>query len=398
MTVRLLAFGGTRGRMRLDPLKRVARSVDSEDVETAVWPAPQALGEKLDRVFRAAASHGATDVHLRPGEPVRLRMGDQLVAARAATVDAEDLLALVARARHPAAANGWRQVDFSLPYPGVGRLRVHAFRERDRACAVVRIVPERIPTLKDLRLPPALGALTDYPHGLVLVTGATGVGKSTTLASLLQRTAEERAVHIVTLEDPIEFEIASERSAVSQREIGGDVADFAEGIRAAMREDPDIVMVGEIRDLETLRATLLAAESGHLVLSTMHTRDAPATVSKIVGFFPTDEQPLARARLAECMVATLSQVLLPVKGSTARAVATELMTATPSVRERIRDGARGGGLVEAMERGRGEGGMHAFEESLLGLVRAGLIDPDVARHAARSPADFVRVLRAEGVL
>jgi twitching motility protein PilT len=246
--------------------------------------ATEAVSELLSRVFQVAREKHASDIHLRPGEPVRLRVGDQLVPARAAVVEERDVVALLQYVRGTAVLHeDWKQLDFSFHWEDVGRLRVHMYRQRQRLCAVVRVVPSRVPSLQELRLPSHLRELTEHRHGLILVTGATGMGKSTTLASMLQHTAQERRVHIVTIEDPIEFEVNAEKSAVSQREIGVDVRDFSDGMRAAMREDPDIIMVGEIRDVDTMRHTLLAAESGHLVLGTIHTRDAPTTIGKLIG-------------------------------------------------------------------------------------------------------------------
>ena len=205
-------------------------------------------------------------------------------------------------------------------------------------------------------------------------------------------------MHIVTIEDPIEFEITSDKSAISQREVGVDVVDFQDGVHAAMREDPDIIMVGEIRDIDTLRHTLLAAESGHLVLGTIHTRDAPATIGKLIGYFPPDEQLVARLRLADALIVTISQTLLPMKGARTRIVATELMVATPLIRERIRDAEKSRGLVDAMERNRGESGMHTFDDSVMALIRQGIIEPDVAKRAVRSPDQVMRLMHEEGLV
>jgi twitching motility protein PilT len=357
------------------------------------------LSELLDNVFQAASQHHASDIHLRPGEPVRLRVGDQLVAARATVVQDKDIFALLQFVRGNAVLETeWRHLDFSFHWQQVGRLRVHAYRQRQQLCAIVRLVPSRIPSLEELRLPPGLRDLTEQRHGLVLVTGATGMGKSTTLASMLNQTAQERRLHMVTIEDPIEFEIVSDKTAISQREVGVDVLDFQEGMRAAMREDPDIIMVGEIRDLDTLRHTLLASESGHLVLGTIHTRDAPSTIGKLIGFFPREEQTVARLRLADSLIATISQTLLPMKGARTRVVATEMMVATPLIRERIRDITKSHGIVDAMEKAGGESGMHTFDDSVIELIRKGVIEPDVGKRAVRSPDELVRLMHQEGLV
>jgi twitching motility protein PilT len=359
----------------------------------------EAVSDLLNRVFQVANEKHASDIHLRPGEPVRLRVGDQLVAARATVVEEKAVFALLQFVRGTAVLQeDWKHLDFSFHWEDVGRLRVHVYRQRQRLCAVVRLVPNRIPTLQELRLPPQLRELAEYRHGLILVTGATGMGKSTTLASLLHQTAQERRVHIVTIEDPIEFEISAEKSAISQREIGVDVTDFPEGMRSAMREDPDIIMVGEIRDVETLRHTLLAAESGHLVLGTIHTRDAPSTIGKLLGYFPPEEQAVARLRLADALIATISQTLLPMRGSMTRVVATEVMFASPLIRERIRDVTKSSGIVDAMERNRGESGTHTFDDSVMELITKGLIEPDVGKRAVRSPAELVRLMQQEGMV
>jgi len=359
----------------------------------------EAVSDLLNRVFEVADEKHASDIHLRPGEPVRLRVGDQLVSARATIVQDQDVLALLQFVRGNAVLQeDWKQLDFSFHWEQIGRLRVHVYRQRQRLCAVVRLVPTRIPTLSELRLPAQLRDLMEHRHGLVLVTGATGMGKSTTLASLLHQTAHERRVHIVTIEDPIEFEIGAEKSAISQREIGVDVDGFPEGMRSAMREDPDIIMVGEIRDVETLRHTLLAAESGHLVLGTIHTRDAPSTLGKLIGYFSPEEQAVARLRLADALIATVSQTLLPLKGSMSRVVATEVMYATPLIRERIRDVTKSSGITDAMERNRGESGTHTFDDSVLDLISKGLIEVDVGKRAVRSPSELIRRLHEEGMI
>ena len=368
-------------------------------MKTQITSTTQELSKLLDDVFQAANQHHASDIHLRPGEPVRLRVGDQLVAARATVVEDKDIFALLQFVRGTSVLESdWRHLDFSFHWEQVGRLRVHAYRQRQRLCAVVRLVPARIPSIEELRLPPGLRDLTEQRHGLVLITGATGMGKSTTLAAILNQTAQERRVHIVTIEDPIEFEITSDKSAISQREVGVDVLDFQEGMRAAMREDPDIIMVGEIRDTDTLRHTLLAAESGHLVLGTIHTRDAPSTIGKLIGYFPPEEQPVARLRLADALVATISQTLLPMKGSRTRVVATEMMYATPLIRERIRDVNKSHGIADALERNRGESGTHTFDDSVINLIRQGIIEPDVGKRAVRSPDDLVRLMHQEGLI
>ena len=294
-------------------------------------------------LLQATIDEGASDLHVRAFMPPELRIHGELVAIADEAFTAEETRRLCNEIMTPeqvaeAESNGG--TDFALAHEDGTRFRVSVFKERGRWGCVLRMIPSTLLTLEQIGLPPSIKELLFKPRGLILVTGPTGSGKSTTLASMIDVINQERGVHVVTVEDPIEFYHTSKKSLVTQREVGSDVPSFAEAIRRALRQDPDVILVGEMRDLETIGAAITAAETGHLVFGTLHTTGAAETIDRIVGAFPVDVQDQVRTQLSVGLQAVISQILLPKLGPDGqvhgRIAAFEIMLATPSVRSRIR--------------------------------------------------------------
>ncbi len=354
----------------------------------------QMVIRKVGQLLAGAIRLGASDIHFRCGQLPMARVNGELTALDQQVLDGQFLRLLAERmtpARLREMVERSDQLDFSAEWPETSRFRVHLFKARGEPALVLRVIPLRIPDFSTLRLPPAIKRVPDLISGLVLVTGATGMGKSTTIAALLDAISRHRKVHILTIEDPIEFIIGPGQSLVSQREVGKDVGDFVTGLWAGLREDPDIVFLGEIRDVETARVVLQAAETGHLVVSTIHTGDAPSTIEHLVNLFPADEQQSARLRLATVLEAIFCQRLLPMKGRHQRVLASEVLLRSAGVQEWIRRPDKARTLLERMTQSAAEG-MQTLDMDLRRLYESGLVEMDVARMAAHSPSDFVRNL------
>ena len=294
----------------------------------------------VEELLQATIDEGASDLHIRAYMPPKLRVHGELLPIMDESLSEDDTYNLV---REMATDEQMEEVekeggaDFALAHPDGTRFRVSIFKERKRYGAVLRQIPSKLLTMEQLGLPPVTRELLFKPRGLILVTGPTGSGKSTTLASMLDVINQERNVHIITIEDPIEYYHESQQSIVTQREVGHDVPSFAEAIRRALRQDPDVILVGEMRDLETMQAAITAAETGHLVFATLHTTGAAATVDRIVDAFPMDQQEQVRTQLSVGLQAVISQLLLKRVDTTGRVAAFEIMVSTPSVRSHIRD-------------------------------------------------------------
>ena len=292
-------------------------------------------------LLQVTIDEGASDLHVRAYMPPELRIHGDLTPLDIPPFEPEDTLALCKEICTPeqfAEVEKHGGADFALSHEDGTRFRVSVFRERKRYGMVLRMIPSELMTLEQIGLPKSVKEeLLFKPRGLVLVTGPTGSGKSTTLASMIDVINQQRGVHIVTIEDPIEFYHTSKKSLVTQREVGDDVTSFAEAIRRALRQDPDVILVGEMRDLETISAALTAAETGHLVFGTLHTTGAAETVDRIVDSFPTDQQEQVRTQLSVSLQAVISQILLPRIDKPGRVAAFEIMISTPSIRSRIRD-------------------------------------------------------------
>ena len=294
----------------------------------------------LNDLLQATVDEGSSDLHIRVGLPPMLRVHGNLTPLDMPALTPEDSKALVYAATPDDKLKELESeggADFALPFLDLARFRVSAFKERTHYALVLRQIPTKMLTLEQIGLPQQVKELLWKPRGLILVTGPTGSGKTTTLASMLNIINEQRAVHMITVEDPIEYYHPHKGCVVTQREVGHDVPSFAEAIRRALRQDPDVILVGEMRDLETMQAAITAAETGHLVFATLHTTGAAETINRIVDAFPIDQQEQVRTQLADGLVAVISQLLLPRVDKPGRVAAFEIMIQTPAIRSRIRD-------------------------------------------------------------
>ena len=287
-----------------------------------------------------------------------------------------------------------QQLDFAYSIPGVARFRVNCYFQRGSVSAAFRLVPQEVPDLDSLSVPPVLTELTRKPRGFVLVTGPTGSGKSTTLAAMLDLINREREDHILTIEDPIEFLHRHKRSIVNQREVGADAPDFALGLRAALRQDPDVILVGEMRDLETVSTALTAAETGHLVFATLHTQSTAQTVDRIIDVFPPEQQAQVRTQLSIALQGIVTQQLLPTADGQGRVVACEVLIPTPAIRNLIREGKTH--QIYAAVQTSGAVGMQTMDADLVRLVRSGTITRKLAEERASVPEELKRLVGAGG--
>ena len=356
--------------------------------------------EKLHRLLRLGIEKGASDIHFQVGYLPLYRFNGDLVELRykvLAPNDTEAMARILLESDPRQGALERSEVDLAYELPGEGRFRVNISRQRRFYNIVLRVIPPQIRTFDELNLPGVLRDVAPLSRGYVLVTGATGQGKSTTLATMIQEVNLTRKAKIVTVEDPIEFVFTHEKSIITQREVGTDTNSFPEALRAALRQDPDVIMVGEMRDLETVDTSLKAAETGHLVFSTIHTNDVVSTIGRLVSFFPIEEQLQVRARLAENLKAVVSLRLLVNKKQNARVPAVEVMRTTRSIQECIKDPARTVEMIDFLARGRSER-MQTFDQHLFDLVRANKIHVETALAAASNPTDFQTRLSLEGAV
>ena len=335
----------------------------------------------LGRLFAFAFANKASDIHITVGEPPLLRVHGHLHRLESGPLDAEAVRELV----HSLMTDRQRleleqrlAIDFSFEFGQAGRFRVNVFHDRCGLAAVMRTVPTVTPTLEALGLPPIVRKLCNFDRGLVLVTGPTGSGKSTTLASMIEVINATTAGRIITVEDPIEFVHPSKRSLVSQRELGVHTLSFADALRGALREDPDVILVGEMRDLETIRLAITAAETGHLVFSTLHAPSAPQAVDRMIDVYPPEQQAQIRGQLADSLLAVITQALLPKVGG-GRVAAAEVLIGTPAVHSLIRE-AKTHQLASIMQLS-AKDGMQTMEMAVAQLVRSCLVDSDVAARA-----------------
>jgi twitching motility protein PilT len=356
--------------------------------------------EKLHRLLRLGLEKGASDIHFQVGYLPLYRFNGDLVELRYKVLGADDTEAMAQILLETDPRQNvleWNEVDLAYELPSEGRFRVNISRQRRFYNIVLRVIPPQVRSFEELNLPGVLRDIAQLSRGYVLVTGATGQGKSTTLATMIQEVNRTRKAKIVTVEDPIEFVFTHDKSIITQREVGTDTKSFPEALRAALRQDPDVIMVGEMRDLETVDTSLKAAETGHLVFSTIHTNDVVSTIGRLVSFFPVEEQLQVRARLAENLKAVVSLRLLANKKQNARVPAVEVMRTTRSIQECIKDPARTAEMVDFMARGRSER-MQTFDQHLFDLVRANKINVETALAAASNPTDFQTRLSLEGAV
>lgn len=328
----------------------------------------------IDELLRHAVASAASDIHLTVFSPPVFRVHGRMTRVGDAELKPEDLerilLPLLTPERHRRLEETG-QVDFTHSISGVGRFRVNLYRQRGSLAAVFRVIPGRVPSPRDLNLPPVIAQLARCHNGLILVTGPTGSGKSTTLAAMIDLINSEQAVHILTLEDPIEYLHRHKKSIINQREIGQDSRDFSQALRAALRQDPDVILVGEMRDIETISIALTAAETGHLVMATLHTMSAAQTIDRVVNVFPPHQRDQVRVQLAAVLQGVISQTLLRCADSRGRVAAFEILVATPAVRNLIREG-KTHQIPSAIQTG-GRYGMVMMEAYLRNLLDSGVI-------------------------
>jgi len=352
----------------------------------------------LGQILAMAVRHKASDIHLRTRNHPILRVDGVLRAVREIPALPADFMEKLARtmmsARLQAEFDKAHQADLSIGFKDIGRVRANVFYQRGSIGMVLRVINTYVPTLQELGVPDVVTRFAAEERGLVLVTGATGSGKSTTLAALINEINNTQTNHILTIEDPIEFLFAEKRSIITQRELGIDTNSFADAMRASLREDPDVILLGEMRDPETIETALTAAETGHLVFSTVHSPGAAETISRIISAFPPEAQQTMRAKLAQNLKGVVSQRLLPRKGGTGRIVACEVMTVSQLIREYILDPLRIKEISDLVKKGNLSEGMLSFDQHLLMLVRAGHIDEETALQYATSATDLK--LKLEG--
>ena len=353
----------------------------------------------FNQLLTAAVKNGSSDIHLKAGAPPALRINGSLLPVKVPALAPSDTESI---AKFILDGNGFRgelrdvkDFDTSYAIDEVGRFRCNIFRQKGNFALVLRAIPINVPTVESLGLPAVVKNLCECERGLILLTGVTGSGKSSTLAAMVKHINETARVHILTIEDPIEFLHEDKLARITQREIGPDTGNFAVALRAALRQDPDVILVGEMRDTETIEIALKAAETGHLVLSTVHTTDCAKTIGRLCEAFPHDAQQAVRHRLAENLKGVISQRLLPRATGKGRAVAAEIMVSTESIKDFIIDPDKTHQISDYLAKNRDIYGTQSFDQHLADLYKGGTVTLDVARAAASNPSDFERALSFE---
>jgi twitching motility protein PilT len=354
---------------------------------------------KIDDLLRVACSHNASDLHLKVGAFPVMRIGGELHpvenAPRLKPEDTLDMAFSMMSNRQKQRFKEVSEVDIGYGVSGLGRFRANIFQQRGTVSIVLRVIPDHNKSVAQLGLPPVIEKIAEERRGLILVTGATGSGKSTTLASMIDCINSTRSGHIVTIEDPIEFLHRDKQSFVTQREVDVDTRSFAEALRGALRQDPDVILVGEMRDHETIETALTAAETGHLVLSTLHTLDATETITRIVSSFPAHQQKSVRIQLAGILKAVISMRLVRAAKGAGRVPAIEVLVSTAFIRDHIINEEKTYLIREAIAAGTSQYGMQTFDQSLFHLLQAGLISQEEALHNATNPDEFK--MRVSGI-
>jgi twitching motility protein PilT len=353
----------------------------------------------LNAILGEGVNHAASDIHLKFGIPPMLRVNGALVPLdQFPVLDREHMASLIGELLtdyHREKLAKQLQVDLGYGHPEFGRFRVNVFYQRGEMQAALRLIPPRVRHIRELNLPPVIERVAQERRGLVLVTGTTGSGKSTTLASMIDQINRTSTRHVITVEDPIEYLHLDEQSIITQREIGVDCTSFAAGLKGALRQDPDVILVGEMRDLETIETAILAAETGHLVMSTVHTLDATETITRVISAFPEHARPQARLILASILKGVVSQRLVPRADGMGMVPAVEVMVSTGLVRECVQQPERTRELRDVIAKGYSTYGMQTFDQSLMSLWREGFITFDEALAQSTNPDDFA--LKARGI-
>jgi twitching motility protein PilT len=352
----------------------------------------------IDNLLELMVEHGASDLHVTVGSPPAYRVRGQIVRAEGyepfGPDDTRSLLYRILSSEQQKHFELNRQLDFAYSMPGLARFRVNVYFQREAVGAAFRLIPQEIKTLEELSLPPVLHMLAEKPRGLVLVTGPTGSGKSTTLAAIIDEINRTRSEHILTVEDPIEFVHRHKRCIVNQREIGPDTPSFAAALKAALRQDPDVILVGEMRDLETISTALTAAETGHLVFGTLHTQSAPSTIDRIIDVFPSEQQEQVRIMLAGSLQAVVTQALLPTADGAGRIAALEVLLPDDAVRNLIRQ-AKVEQVYSIMQTNTSRG-MQTMEQALADLALRRVVSLDDALSRSSRPEQLTGILERSG--
>lgn len=355
---------------------------------------------RIDELVSSLVSEGGSDLHLKVGAPPAVRVHGGLRPLEGKEPlrpeDTEGMLAEIIPEKLSGDFEAEGEADFSYAVSGIGRFRVNAFRQRSSVSIVMRFIPFGIPKFEDLNLPETIRTLSKEERGIILVTGTTGSGKSTTLASMIDLMNRSSAKHIVTIEDPIEFLHRDAQSLINQREVGTDTISFARALRRVLRQDPDVILIGEIRDSETAQIALSAAETGHLVLSTLHTVDATETINRMIDLFPPHERDPVRSMLAGTLKGIIGQRLIKTKDGEGRAAACEVMVATGRIRDFIVDASQTGQISQAIAEGEYYG-MQTFDQALLKLVEEDRVDYQEALRASSRPQDFRLMVQSLGL-
>lgn len=353
---------------------------------------------EINDLLKTAHSMGASDVHLKVGSQPILRVDGELTPMEGNRLSQEETLKIAFSVMSPGQRETFKKkndIDLAYSVPGLGRFRCNVFIQRGTIGLVFRVIPMRIPTVEELLLPEVIKKIAMEPRGLILVTGTTGSGKSTTLASMIDTINSNRTDHIMTIEDPIEYLHRDKRSIVNQREIGNDTESFSKALRAALRQDPDVILVGEMRDFETIQTALTAAETGHLVLSTLHTIDATETINRIISVFPPYQHKQVRIQLASVLRSIISMRLVPKADGKGRVPAVEVLIATATIKDCILDPDKTKMIPDVIAQGVIHYGMQTFDQSIFQLYKSGLITYDEALRRATNPDDFA--LKVKGI-
>lgn len=353
----------------------------------------------VNELLQTAHSQGASDLHIKVGSPPILRINGELhPLSEEKRLSQEETVKIAFAVMSPGQREIFKKrndIDLAYSVPGLGRFRCNIFIQRGTVGLVFRVIPMRIPTTEELLLPDIIKKIANETRGLILVTGTTGSGKSTTLAAMIDHINANKTDHIMTIEDPIEYLHRDKRSIVNQREIGSDTESFSKALRAAMRQDPDVILVGEMRDFETIQTALTAAETGHLVLSTLHTIDATETINRIISVFPPYQHKQVRIQLASVLRGIISMRLVPKIDGKGRVPAVEVLIATATVKDCILDPDKTKSIADVIAQGTIHYGMQTFDQSIFSLYKSGLISYDEALRRASNPDDFA--LKVKGI-